>query len=50
MFATQHYMDPMQDQPKKRGRDDDPDLVSGVPSFSEHRNVSVHWPVLMNFE
>uniref|UniRef100_A0A8H7TPN0 Uncharacterized protein n=1 Tax=Bionectria ochroleuca TaxID=29856 RepID=A0A8H7TPN0_BIOOC len=38
MFATQHYMDPMQDQPKKRGRDDDPDLVSGVPSFSEHRN------------
>ncbi|KJZ78564.1 hypothetical protein HIM_01955 [Hirsutella minnesotensis 3608] len=39
MFATQHYMDAVQDPSRKRSRDDE-EASTGAWGFSEHRNVS----------
>jgi hypothetical protein len=38
MFATQQYMDMTPDPARKRIREEDEDLGTGISSFSEHRN------------
>jgi hypothetical protein len=44
MFATQQYMDATLETPRKRIREDEEDLINGISSFSEHRNVRLSRP------